>query len=134
MNISFFKKIGLTLFLGLMVVAPLITWALSVPKIADDIPKAPTETSLNVKFGNPFGDNITSIPQFISKIVDLLINFGGVIVVFFIILSGFKFVIAQGNPEKIKDAKNVLKWTIIGGSLFLLGVKSLFLRSSKSTS
>jgi len=77
---------------------------------------------LGVKFTNPFGDNITSIPQFIGKIVDLMINFGGVIVVFFIILAGFKFVIAQGSPEKIKSAKNMLMWTLIG-AVVLLGSK-----------
>jgi len=77
---------------------------------------------LGVRFENPFGNNITSIPQFIGKIVDLMINFGGVIVVFFIILAGFKFVIAQGSPEKIKSAKNMLMWTLIG-AVVLLGSK-----------
>ncbi len=77
---------------------------------------------LGVKFENPFGDNIKSIPQFIGKIVDLLINFGGVIVVFFIIIAGFKFVIAQGSPDKIQSAKKMLFWTLIG-ALVLLGSK-----------
>jgi hypothetical protein len=81
---------------------------------------APGQT-LSVEFKNPFG-SIDSIPDFLATIVDLLINLGGVIVVFFIVFAGFKFVIAQGNPSKIEEAKRILMYTLIG-AVILLGSK-----------
>lgn len=74
-------------------------------------------------FSNPFaGSGINSVPDFLDKLIDLLINFGAVIVVFFVVFAGFQFVMAQGNPEKIKKAKDVLMYTLIGAAI-LLGAK-----------
>jgi hypothetical protein len=120
---TFFAKLTKLWIIGILLIAPFASFAELTEggDSKDTVSKAPSET-LGVKFENPFGNNITSIPQFIGKIVDLLINFGGVVVVFFIVLAGFKFVISQGNPEKLKDAKNMLKWTLIG-AVVLLGSK-----------
>lgn len=76
---------------------------------------------LKVGFSNPFG-SIDSIEELIVQIVDLFINFGAIIVVFFIIYAGFKFVIARGNPTKIEEAKKILLWTLVG-AVILLGAK-----------
>ena len=75
-------------------------------------------------FPNPFGNNITNITQILNPLIDLIINIGGILVVFFIIYAGFKMVLAQGDPGKIGDAKKMLFWSIIGG-LILLGSKVL---------
>ena len=37
------------------------------------------------------------------------------------VLAGFKFVVAQGNPEKISEARKMLVWVIVG-AFVLLGV------------
>ncbi len=61
-----------------------------------------------------------------SDLKVLLVNFmnlvavvGGIVVVFFIIYSGFKLVMAKGNPGKITEAQNMLLGTVIGGAILL---------------
>jgi hypothetical protein len=45
-----------------------------------------------------------------------------VVIAFFLIVSGFKFVTAQGSEDKITDAKNTFKYTIIG-ALIIIGAQ-----------
>lgn len=98
---------------GVLMLVPIISLADQHNSIGDG------SSSLGVSFQNPFGNTITSIPQFIGALVDLLINFGGVLVVFFLILSGFMFVLAVGRPEKISKARKVLMWTLIGAVVLI---------------
>ena len=71
------------------------------------------------KLQNPI--KYTNINSFILAIVDVVIQYGALLVVFFIVFSGFKFVTAQGNSEKISEAKKMLTWVIVG-AFVLLGV------------
>jgi len=71
---------------------------------------------------NPLG-NITLL-QFFDRIIDILLIFAVPIIVFFIILAGFKYVTAGGNKTKIEDATKSLTWAIVGGVL-ILGAKAL---------
>jgi hypothetical protein len=64
-------------------------------------------------FENPLGN--TSIQGLVTTLLTVLVRIGAVLCVFFLILSGFNFVVAQGNPGEIKKAKEMFKWTIIGG-------------------
>lgn len=73
----------------------------------------------NPTIGNPIESTASNIPQFIRAILDLVVKIGGPIVIFFIIYSGFLFVVARGNPEKINIAKTTLFWTIIGAVIIL---------------
>ena len=41
------------------------------------------------------------------------------VVVIFIILAGFKYVTAQGNPSAIQEATRALTYAIIGGVLII---------------
>jgi len=43
-----------------------------------------------------------------------------VLVVLAILYSGFKFVIAQGKPKEIEEARSGLLWVLVG-ALILLG-------------
>jgi hypothetical protein len=44
------------------------------------------------------------------------------VIVFFIILAGFKYVTAQGNPGRIEEATTTFTYAIIGGVLILAAV------------
>ena len=76
-------------------------------------------------FQNPLGGNSTnpggskSIPQLVNNIFDAIIQMGLVFVVMAIIYSGLQFVLAQGDPEKLKKARMVFLYTIIGGVILL---------------
>ncbi len=57
-----------------------------------------------------------AIKLFMDAILKIAIPF----IVIFFIWSGLSFVLARGNPEKIKTAKNMFWYTIIG-TLLILG-------------
>jgi hypothetical protein len=61
----------------------------------------------------------TDIPKFISMILGYVVKIGGVVAIFAFIWSGFLFVRAQGNPEKLKDAREVFTNTCIGVAVLL---------------
>jgi len=71
-----------------------------------------------VQIQNPLG-RIDSFPKLAKVLFDGLLPFGVSIGVLFIVWSGFKFVSAQGNPEKLKEARMTFIYTIIGIGIFL---------------
>ena len=73
---------------------------------------------------NPLGDKVSSIPDLFYLLVNALISVSYVVIAFFLIWSGFKFVVAQGEPEKLTDAKNTFKYTIIG-ALIIIGAQTI---------
>jgi len=70
-----------------------------------------------VKLCNPLG-KISSFPALIEAVLNALFIIGVPVAVLFIVLAGFRFVWARGNPEKLKDAKRNLLFTIIGIAIF----------------
>lgn len=77
-----------------------------------------TSFPLNVSITNPLKvDTIQgAIQLFMSAVLRVALPF---IVVFFI-WSGLSFVLARGNPDKIKVAKNMFLYTVVG-TLLILG-------------
>lgn len=74
--------------------------------------------NIDVKINNPLG-NISSIPQFIEALLNIVITIGVPIVALAIIYTGFLFVTAQGKPDKLTTAKKALTFTLIGAALLL---------------
>ncbi len=69
---------------------------------------------------NPLRGNANTIPDLLMLIIEqFVVPIGGVIVVFMFIYSGFLFVTAQGNSEKLQKAKDSFIYTIIGAALVL---------------
>ncbi len=60
-----------------------------------------------------------SINEFLLAILSVVIQYGALLIVFFIVFAGFKFVTAQGNTEKIAEARKMLLWIIIGAFVLL---------------
>lgn len=63
--------------------------------------------------------NITSIPGLIHDILVGVLKIGLPVVALAIVYSGFLFVFARGNPEKLSKAKDTLLWTLIGAAVLL---------------
>ncbi len=61
---------------------------------------------------NPLHAN--TIQELIFFVIDLAMNVGVVIAVIMIIYAGFNFIMAQGDPGKLKDARNFFYGVIIG--------------------
>ena len=54
------------------------------------------------------------IPLIGLAIIDILLRISGIIAVFMIVYSGFKYIFSQGNPESTKAAKSTIQNAIIG--------------------
>lgn len=54
------------------------------------------------------------IPNVVVAIVDLLLRVAGIVAFAFIVASGFRFVFAQGDPSKEKQARTALFNAVIG--------------------
>lgn len=76
-----------------------------------------SHASAAVSFRNPI--RATDIRQLVKDILDVVVEFGAVIVVFFLVYAGFLFVKAQGDPGGLKKAKETFFWTIVGGMIVL---------------
>ena len=62
---------------------------------------------------------ITSVPGLIQTILTGVLKIGIPVVALAIIYSGFLFVFARGNPEKLSKAKDALLYTVIGAAILL---------------
>jgi len=76
---------------------------------------SPTHPAFNLE--SPFA--FKTIPEFLNKILDIIIKIGGILAFFFIIYSGFLFVTAAGSEDQVKKAKAVFLWTVIGVAIVL---------------
>lgn len=58
--------------------------------------------------------NKTSLPAFIENITNILLFLVGVIAVIAIVISGLRFVTANGNQDQISSARNGIIYAVIG--------------------
>jgi hypothetical protein len=72
---------------------------------------------------NPLKGN-ADLSALMKNLLRLAFMLGTIIVVFFIILAGFKYVTAGGNPKKIEEAHAMLLWTVVG-AIILLGAQTI---------
>lgn len=69
---------------------------------------------------NPLaGSGITTINGLLVAILEIVIVLAMPIIVFFIILAGFKYVTARGNATQTEEATRALTYAIVGGVLVL---------------
>lgn len=66
----------------------------------------------------------TNFKDFLLEIIDILLVFALPIVIFFIVLAGFKFVTARGDSGEISEAKQALTWAVIGG-VIIFGARTI---------
>ena len=74
-------------------------------------------SALAASLQNPL--KVKSFEEFVKELLNAVIYIGLPVVALFIIYSGFLFITAQGDVEKIKTAKNTFLYTIIGVAIFL---------------
>jgi heme O synthase-like polyprenyltransferase len=54
------------------------------------------------------------IPAVLSNVVDWAIGLAGLVAVFFIIFSGFKFLTSGGDPKQVEGARKTMTYAIAG--------------------
>ena len=62
-----------------------------------------------------------NLPDFLLAVLKVVVQYSVLLIVLFLVFTGFKFVAAQGNPDKINEAKQMLIWVVIG-AFVILGV------------
>lgn len=77
-----------------------------------------------VSLENPIRTN--DLSTFLSNLLRLVAQIAFPIIVLFLVYVGFLFISSQGNPEKLKEAKNYFLWAIVG-ALLVLGAYALSL-------
>lgn len=73
-----------------------------------------------VTLDNPL--RVNSIEELLIAILNIFMVLMIPVIVFFIILAGFKYVTAQGNSGQIEEATTTFTYAIIGGVLILAAV------------
>lgn len=81
-------------------------------------PTAPKQTLPTLE--NPIHAN--NVQELILTITDFIIFLGTLIAVIMFIWVGFKFVMAQGEPKAITDAKHMF-FAVVVGTAILIGAK-----------
>lgn len=62
---------------------------------------------------------VKSISELFYDVVDFALSLSYVVIAFFFLLSGFKFVTAQGSDDKTTDAKRMFFNTVIGAAVII---------------
>ena len=83
-------------------------------------------------FGNSGGNKVEiknplkwdSFTGLLNAIIDFLFNISLGVAPIMIIVAGFYFITAEGDPEKVKTAKQIILWTLVG-LLVIIGAKGL---------
>jgi hypothetical protein len=70
-------------------------------------------------FNNPLNSTFSTIPAFIAGALKVLVIVALPIITLFIVISGFMFVFARGNPGELDKAKKNFVYVIIGALLIL---------------
>lgn len=82
--------------------------------------QTPSPSVEPVKLENPLaGGGINDIPTLVERILEIVLMIGIPIIVIAVIFSGYKFIAAQGNPEKLKEAKQTLVYVFVGAAILL---------------
>lgn len=98
--------------------------ALGLPLLIPTIALAALCGGTGSGLANPICTN--SLAEFLAKLLKLVAQILFPIIVLFLVYVGFLFVSSQGNPEKIKEAREYFFWAIVG-ALLVLGAEALSL-------
>lgn len=68
---------------------------------------------------NPLDKSISSIPQFISTALKIMVEVALPVITLFFVYSGFLFIKAQGNPGDLTTARKNFVYVVLGALLIL---------------
>jgi hypothetical protein len=75
--------------------------------------------ALAARIEDPLNSNYSSIPNFISGALKVMVEIGLPVVALFLLIAGYKFAAAGGNPHKLEEAKENFVYVILGALLIL---------------
>ena len=111
------RKIVMALYAGFL----LLPFALVLANFHGDSGPGPGSDN---KLLNPLRSEFSTLDKFLTGLLDVLVQIAFPIIVLAVIYTGFLFVVARGNKDKLEEAKRAFLWTVIGG-LVVLGAAAL---------
>ena len=72
------------------------------------------QDALGLNYATETGLTTTDVRTTISKIINAFMGLLGIVAVILILLGGFKWMMAQGNEDKIDEAKKLMLSGVIG--------------------
>jgi len=78
---------------------------------------AGTVTNQQSTISNPIAAD--TFPALLALVLQIIITVGLPIVILSVIFVGFKYVTAQGNAGKLKEAHAAFKWVMVGAAIVL---------------
>lgn len=105
------KKLLITLLLLTSATAFAAEGGVNNPGPTGGVNNAPVQKQFT-PISNPL--KAKSLEALVNSLVDLALKLGVIVATLAIIWTGFLFIMAQGNGEKISDAREALKWVLIG--------------------
>lgn len=79
------------------------------PRNSADCPVDSDGASCNVNLPQVAAERAT-----ITPVLQIFFGVVGLVAVIMIIIAGLQFIVGQGEPQKIKDARNTIIWSILG--------------------
>ncbi|MFA5001173.1 MAG: hypothetical protein WC531_03035 [Candidatus Paceibacterota bacterium] len=109
-----YKILILVLFLAMIVITPCLVWGQVTNPVTQPSVTNPVTQGI---FKNPLkADSLTDL---LAAMLDVVVQVGLVVIVFFIIFAGFQFVTARGDTGKITKAREALVAVLIGSAIVL---------------
>ncbi len=117
---KFVSPLIILLVVLVIVITPIVSFAqATVPKPVDSGGTVPAPATSTTKIINPLGTDSPDITAFIKHVLIGALKIAIPVVALAIIYSGFLFVFAMGNSEKITKARNALLYSLIGAAILL---------------
>lgn len=57
---------------------------------------------------------LACIPVVIVNVINFLMVFSGIVAIFLVALSGYKFITSRGDPERLDSARKTFYYAVIG--------------------
>lgn len=96
-------------------------------KKAPAAPQAPAkyeQGEVVIEIENPLGEEATSIPAIIGRVINAALGISGSIAILMVIYGGVTWLTSGGSTDRITKGKNVLVWATIGLAI-IFGAYSL---------
>jgi|SRR3989338_1811067 len=113
----YIKNLAPLLFTLVVVFLPLVGLAETVAPVGFSPGTVAPVGQNNFSVQNPL--KVTNFCDLLKIVLQAILIIGMPVAVVFLVIVGFKFILAQGNPEKIKEAQKNFLHTVIGIAIFL---------------
>ncbi len=120
MSFKLFKKITFAILLSVLVfgLVPLTGQAGFNELLTVSAATGDEDVSVDVEFINPITSN--TLDQVINNLIDFIFTIALVVCPIVIIIGGFMFVTAAGDPNRLETGKKIIFWALVGLAMAIM--------------